>query len=189
MEEEVKTGVEGTTTENNTSGTETPTVEQLMAQIAAERAEKDRYKAANDKLSKSEAEMKKQLRAKLTAEEQAAEEQAEAQRLAEEERETMRKELNHIKAVAAYKEINEEKTVETLIEAIADGDHAAIAKIISDERKAAYNEAKAEFMKERGRINAGNEYSSMTKEQIMAIPDRNERRKAIALNPELFGKR
>jgi hypothetical protein len=29
----------------------------------------------------------------------------------------------------------------------------------------------------------------MTKEQIMAIPDRNERRKAIALNPELFGKR
>ena len=41
-------------------------------------------------------------------------------------------------------------------------------------------------MKSRPRVNAGGEYSGMTKEQIMAIPDRNERRKAIAMNMDLF---
>ena len=41
-------------------------------------------------------------------------------------------------------------------------------------------------MKSRPRMNVGGEYSGMTKEQIMAIPDRAERRRAIAMNPSLF---
>ena len=171
---------------NQTDNTaKSPSVEELMAQLATAKADAEKYKNANDKLSKSEAEMKRQLRAKLTAEEQEAEAQKEAQRLADEERESMRKELNHIKAVNAYKSIPDEKVVENLIDAISDADHNAIAQIIENEKKKAVAEAEQKWMKERPRVNHG-QYSSMTKEQIMAIADRDEKLKAIAMNRDLF---
>lgn len=163
-----------------------PTVEELMAQLATERAEKEKYKNRSDKASSEAAEYKKQLRSKQTAEEQEAEAKAEAQRIADEERESMRKELNHIKAVAAYKGVSE-KSVEKLIDAVSESDHTAIATIIENEKKAAVAEAQAEWMRTRPRVNiGGGEYSGMTKDQIMAIPDRNERRRAIAMNQDLF---
>ena len=183
MAEETRTTVE--TTETTAEETQAHNVEELLAQLAQANAEKERYKTANDKLSKSEAEMKRQLRAKLTAEEQEAEAQKEAQRLADEERESMRKELNHIKAVNAYKNIGEEKTVENLIEAVSDADHTAIAAIIEAETKKAVALAEAEWLKTRPRMQSG-QYSSMTKDQIMAIADPSERVKAIASNQHLF---
>lgn len=179
------------TTETNTTATATantdnnPTVEELMAQLASAKADADRYKSANDKLSKESADYKRQLRAKQTAEEQEAEAKAEAQRLADEERENMRKELNHIKAVNAYKNITEEKTVEKLIDAVSDADHTAIATIIANECKKAVSEAEAQWLKDRPPVQSGI-YSHMTREQIMAISDRTERRKAIAQNQNLF---
>lgn len=173
------------TVENGGTETQTPSIDELLAQLAQERADKEKYKTANDKLSKSEAEMKRQLRAKLTAEEQEAEAQKEAQRLADEERESMRKELNHIKAVNAYKAISDEKAVESLIDAVSEADHNAIAQIIANECKKAVAEAEAKWLKDRPRVNAGR-YSSMTKEEIMAIPDREEKMRAIAMNRELF---
>lgn len=174
-----------TTTNQADNTAKSPSVEELMAQLATAKADAEKYKNANDKLSKSEAEMKRQLRAKLTAEEQEAEAQKEAQRLADEERESMRKELNHIKAVNAYKSIPDEKVVENLIDAISDADHNAIAQIIENEKKKAVAEAEQKWMKERPRVNHG-QYSSMTKEQIMAIADRDEKLKAIAMNRDLF---
>lgn len=164
--------------------TKTPTVEELMAQLASERAEKEKYKNASDKASSEAAQYKKQLRSKQTAEEQEAEAKAEAERLQNEKYENAVKELNHMKAVSAYKNVSE-KSVETLIEAVAEGDHGAIAMIIDNEVKAAVAAAKADWMKNRPAVNAG-KYSSMTREQIMAIKDRNERLKAIAMNPTLF---
>ena len=181
-EEIVKNGIETKAAEG---GGDTPTVEELMAQLAQANADRDKYKNANDKLSKEAAETKRQLRAKQTAEEQEAEAKAEAQRLADEERESMRKELNHIKAVNAYKAIAEEKEVEKLIDAVSDADHNAIAQIIENQCKKAVAEAEAKWLKDRPRVNNGM-YSSMTKEQIMAIDDRNERQKAIAMNQHLF---
>lgn len=163
----------------------TPTVEELMAQLATANAEKEKYKSASDKASSEAAKYKKELRSKQTAEEQEAEAKAEADKLRDEELESLRKELNHNKAVAAYKGINNEKTVETLIDAVSESDHNAIAAIIENEKKAAVKEAQAEWLKSRPQANAG-AYSSMTKEQIMAIPDRQERLKAIALNQNLF---
>ena len=180
MAEETKTTIETTATQETK-----PTVEELMAQLATARAETERFKTANDKLSKSEAEMKRQLRARQTAEEQEAEAQKEAQRIADEERESMRKELNHIKAVNAYKNISEEKTVEKLIEAVSDADHNAIAQIIAGECKKAVAEAEAKWLKERPRVQHG-QYSGMSKDQIMAIQNREERVRAIAMNKELF---
>lgn len=162
-----------------------PTVEELMAQLAAARADADKYKSANDKLSKSEAEMKRQLRATLSADEQKKAEEEEARRIDAEEKEAMRKELNHIKAVAAYKDFDDEKVVESLIDAISDADHNAIANIIANERKKAATQKEAEMLKDRPRVQHG-QYSSMTREQIMAISDRDERLKAIAMNQELF---
>ena len=166
--------------ENNT-----PTVEELMAQLATERAEKEKYKSASDKASSEAAKYKKELRSKQTAEEQEAEAKAEADKLREEELESLRKELNHNKAVSAYKAITDEKVVETLIEAVSESDHNAIAAIIESQKKAAVKEAQTEWLKSRPQANAG-AYSSMTKEQIMAIPDRNERIRAIAQNQHLF---
>nr|DAF78380.1 MAG TPA: Major head protein [Caudoviricetes sp.] len=190
MAEETKTTNSATgepTTEPtaNQTADNKPTLDELMAQLAQANADRDKYKAANDKLSKSEAEMKRQLRAKLTAEEQEAEAKAEAEKNREEELENLRKELNHNKAVAAYKAIANEKTVETLIEAVSEADHNAIALIIENEKKAAVKEAQAEWLKSRPQANAG-QYSSMSKEQIMAIPDRMERIQAIAQNQHLF---
>ena len=163
----------------------TPSIEELMAQLANERAEKEKYKNASDKASSEAAKYKKELRSKQTAEEQEAEAKAEADRLRDEELESLRKELNHNKAVSAYKTITDEKVVETLIDAVSESDHNTIAAIIENQKKAAVKEAQAEWLKSRPQANAG-AYSSMTKEQIMAIPDRNERIRAIAQNQHLF---
>ena len=188
-EETTKTGTEQqeqTTTKQpkDNEQQETPTVEELMAQLAAERAEKEKYKTANDKLSKEAATTKRQLRAKQTAEEQEAEAQAEAQRIAEEEREQLRKENNRFKAMAAYKSFDE-KTVDKWLEAVSEADHATLASMIEAEKQKAVKEAQAEWMKSRPPVNTG-QYSSMTKEQIMQITDRAERRKAMAQNIDLF---
>lgn len=164
---------------------DTPTVEELMSQVAQLTADRDKYKSANDKLSKSEAEMKRQLRATLSADEQKKAEEEEAKRLADEERESMRKELNHIKAVNAYKEISDEKVVESLIDAVSDADHSAIATIIANECKKAVEDAEAKWLKNRPQVRNG-QYSGLTKEQVMAITDRDERMKAIAMNQHLF---
>lgn len=184
-----------TNTENQTNPTEnpavekpeagSPTVEELMAQLASERAEKEKYKNASDKASSEAAKYKKELRSKQTAEEQEAEAKAEADRRRDEELESLRKELNHNKATAAYKSIQNEKVVESLIEAVSEADHATIASIIEAEKKAAVKEAQTEWLKSRPQVNSG-QYSSMTREQIMAIPDRSERLKAIAQNQNLF---
>lgn len=163
----------------------TPTVDELMAQLAAEKARADKNKLELDKALKENGSVKKALREKQTAEEQEAEAKAEAQRLADEERENMRRELNHIKAVNAYKNITEEKTVEKLIDAVSDADHTAIATIIANECKKAVAEAEAQWLKDRPPVQSGI-YSNMTREQIMAISDRTERRKAIAQNQNLF---
>ena len=168
------------TTETTVTET-TPTVEELMAQLATAKADAEKYKNANDKLSKSEAEMKRQLRARLSAEEQ----EAEAQRLREEEYEALRAENNRMKATGAYKSISSEDVVENLIEAVSNADHNTIAKIIADECKKAVAEAETNWLKERPRVQHG-QYSTMTAEQIMAIPDRQERSRAIAMNPDLF---
>lgn len=173
------------TNSQSNPGNAEPTVEELLAQIASERAEKEKYKNISDKAASEAAKYKKELRSKQTAEEKEAEAKAEAERVRNEELENLRKELNHNKAVTAYKAIQNEKVVENLIEAVSEADHAAIAAIIEAEKKAAVKEAQTEWLKSRPQVNAGS-YSSMTREQIMAIKDRNERMRAIAQNQNLF---
>ena len=181
----VETQVNQSQTQQEQNAKNAPSVDDLMKQLAEANARADKNKLELDKALKENGTVKKALRAKQTAEEQEAEAKAEADRLRDEELENLRKELNHNKAVSAYKAISDEKVVETLIEAVSESDHNAIAAIIESQKKAAVKEAQAEWLKSRPQANAG-AYSSMTKEQIMAIPDRNERIRAIAQNQHLF---
>ena len=174
-------------TNTQTEETKTPTVEELMAQLASERAEKEKYKNASDKASSEAAQYKKQLRSKQTAEEQEAEAKAEAERLQNEKYESAVKELNHMKAVAAYKSISE-KSVDTLIEAVAESDHSAIAAIIENEVKAAVANAKAEWMKSRPPVNIGSiEDNAPTKEEFARM-NYSKRVEFKAKHPELYKK-
>lgn len=178
--------IETTNATSETVETSAPTVEELQAQLAELQADRDKYKSANDKLSKSEAEMKRQLRAKQTEEERKAEADAEAQRLRDEELETLRAENNRHKALSAYKTIDE-KTVDRLIDAVAGGNHSEIAKIIESEIAMAVKKAENEWLSNRPRVNAGvGGDGAVTKQSIMAIQDRAERQRAIAQNIELF---
>lgn len=188
MAEEIKS-TETNATENQQSEVQvennSPSVDELMAQLAEANARADKNKLELDKALKENGTVKKALRAKQTAEEQEAEAKAEADRVRNEEFEAMKKELNHNKAVNAYKSISDEKAIEKLIDAVSDADHSAIANIIADECKKAVAAAEAQWLKDRPRVQHG-QYSSMTKEQILAIPDRAEKLKAIAMNKELF---
>lgn len=169
----------------NESNENKPDIDALMAELAAEKAANLKNKAALDKALKEKGDLTKTLRQKMTASEQEEELKKEAERQREEELANVKNELNHIKAVAAYKSISDEKIVEELINAISDADHAAIANIIENEKSKAVKSAQAEWMKSRPPVNNGNGVA-MTKEQILAITDQAERQKMIAANIELF---
>lgn len=184
--DQTETPLENTPNNAEEPKNENPTVEELMAQLAEVKAAGAKQKHALDKALREKGEITKALRAKQTAEEREAEAKAEAERMQKEKFEEVANELNHMKAVSAYKNLSSEKTVESLIDAISDGDHNAVAALIDNEVKAAVAKAEAEWKKSRPRVNVGGAYSGMTKDQIMAIKDRAERRRAIAMNQELF---
>ena len=177
MAEEIKT----TVVEDNT-----PTVEQLQAELEAAKADAERYKNANDKSSKEAAEYKRQLRAKQTTEEQEAEARAEAERIASEEKDALQKELNQIKAEKAYKAISDEKVVGELIDAVSNADHNAIAQIISKECEKAVAVAQQTWLDGREEVNYGGSSTPKTKDEILAIKDPTERQRLIAENMDLF---
>jgi hypothetical protein len=179
MAEETKTSVAETTETTVTDNT--PSTDELMAQITQLTADRDKYKSANDKLSKENAEAKRKERDRMTEEEKLAE----AQRIRDEEFEAIKAENNRMKAIGAYKSMSSEKVVENLIEAVSNADHNAIAKIFDAEIEARVKTAQTEWLKSRPQANVGS-YSAMTKEQIMAIPDREEKLRAIAQNQNLF---
>ncbi len=165
--------------------TETNATENAPAVETVSKSEYDKLKASLDKALKEKGDITKQLRAKQSEDERLSAEQAEAQRLRDEEFEAIKAENNRMKAVGAYKSISSEKVVENLIEAVSNADHSAIATIIDNEIKAAVKVAQTEWLKSRPQANVGS-YSTMTREQIMAIPDREERTRAIAQNQNLF---
>lgn len=203
MEEEIKNNSEETkveepkTDEKEESKTEDvkdekATVEQLMTQMAQLKADNQRLQNKYNQASSEAAKSKQALRAKQTAEEREAEEIAEQKRLADEEKENMRKELNHIKAVAAYKDIQEEGTVELLIEAVSESDHSAIATILKNEVDRAVKEAvkaeKTKWLKENPPVNVGTgEQSTVTKEQLAKM-NYSQRVELFNKNPELYNK-
>ena len=162
----------------------TPSVEEQMQQLMVENA---KLKRAMDKASSEAADYKKRYNATLSETEQAdmakAEEQARRdERLAELERE------NSIhKFTEQYLDLGYDKESATAAAtAQVDNDVDTLFKLqkkIIDEKVLAKEQ---ELIKDIPRAKTG-VYSSMTAEQILAIPDREERHKAMAENIELFG--
>ena len=163
-----------------------PTTSSIEDQIQQLMVENAKLKRAMDKASSEAADYKKKYNATLSEKEQAdmakAEEQARRdERLAELERE------NSIhKFTESFLDLGYDK--ESAIAAATaqvDNDVETLFKLqkkVLDEKVVAKEQ---ELIKSMPRAKTG-VYSSMTKEQIMAITDREERRKAIAENMELF---
>lgn len=155
-----------------------PTYEELLAQLNAERADKERIKNLKDTASREAAEFKKKFREKMTAEEQAALEKKEA----DEAKDARIKELEEKMAVIdntsfwGGKSIGmDEALAKSTAEAEATGDKEKfrenIAKHIKSIRDSAYQQALAD----RPEIAAGNgaaDKNSAAKEMAVASAKR-----------------
>lgn len=174
------------TTDNAVVENNTPSVDELMAQIASLTADRDKYKTANDNLSKENANYKRAERANKTeTENQITDLQEQIANLTQraEEAESLN---NRNTAIASYKTMDE-KTVDKLIEAVANADHSTIGKIIDNAISDAVKKAQEQWLADRPRVNAGvSGENAMSKEDILAIKDAEERQRLIAANIQLF---
>lgn len=182
-----------TSSESGDEGTEVDakpakTYEDAMAEIAAANAEVKKLKAERDNALKRAGDATKQLRAKMTEAELEAEKQAQES----EERQAYLKDLENYKAEnEALKRYRLQGMSEELAAKAAkaeiDGDMDALADIQRQHTNALLKEKEAEWKSSRPRVNIGDgEDSNMTKEEILAIKDVNERQKAIAAHLNLF---
>ena len=184
--------------DNGGDGNTEPTLEELKAELAmqkdlAENAEKNRQrdKAALDKALKEVARLTKESRANKTE----AEIEAENKRI---EFENMQEEMKELRA---YKQLNEAKeryllqgmdaeTAQKAAEAEVNHDMDALVGIQKAHTEAMIKAKEAEWKKSRPNATVGTgSYSSMTKEEILAIEDDDERIRAIAQHPEFFGRK
>lgn len=161
-------------------------VAELLAQIAEMKAQMSKNKNALDKALREKGEVTKQLRARQTVEEQEEEARKEAEREKNEKFAQMEKELNHIKAVAAYRGKVADDKIDLLIDAVTDNDHDAIANTVQAAYERGKKDGQAEYLKNRPQVAAGSGSGSMTMDEIMAIKDIGERQRAIAQNIHLF---
>lgn len=177
---ETTTTVE-TENQNIESAENTPSVDELMAELAKERAEKAKLKNSFDTASSELAATKKQLRTKMTAEEQIEEEK----RLAEEAKDAKIQELESKFRTMDYSKRYmgigmDEKTAESLSELtgeLADADKffSALGKFITASNKAAEESYRQELIKNNPDINAGSggdTKNSLAEERAVSIGKR-----------------
>lgn len=163
-----------------------PTTLSAQEQLQQLMVENAKLKRAMDKASSEAADYKKKYNATLSEKEQADLEKAEAQARRDERLAELERENSIHKFTESYLDLGYDK--ESAIAAATaqvDNDVDTLFKLqkkILDEKIQAKEQ---EFIKSIPRAKTG-VYSSMTREQIMAITDREERRKAIAENIELF---
>lgn len=178
---------DGKSEPDNSSNDDVDKLNEALAELAKVKAEAEKNKKALDKEMSKNQQLTKDLRAKMTADEQAQAEKEEAEREAAERLQKAEAELNRMKAIQAYKAIENEETVNTLIDAINDNDHASIATIIENEVKKAIAIKEAEWKKSRPPIETGDgSGASMSVDEIMAIKDTAERQRMIAQHIDLF---
>lgn len=177
---ETTTTVE-TENQNIENAENTPSVDELMAELAKERAEKAKLKNSFDTASSELAATKKQLRTKMTAEEQIEEEK----RLADEAKDAKIQELESKFRTMDYSKRYmgigmDEKTAESLSELtgeLADADKffSALGKFITASNKAAEENYRQELIKNNPDINAGSGIdtkNSLAEERAVSIGKR-----------------
>lgn len=139
----------------------TPTVDELLAQLAQERATNAQNKAALDKALKEKGELTKNLRAKMSAEEQ----EAEAKKAADEAKDARIQELESKFRIMDYSKRYmgigmDEKTAESLSELtgeLSDADKffSALDKFMKSKIKSAGEDAIQELIKKNPEIKSG----------------------------------
>lgn len=152
----------------------TPTVEELLAQLAQERATNAQNKAALDKALKEKGELTKNLRAKMSAEEQ----EAEAKKAADEAKDARIQELESKFRTMDYSKRYmgigmDEKTAETLSELTGDLPDvdkffSALDKFMKSKIKSAGEDAIQELIKKNPEIKSGtgdSEKNALAKEK------------------------
>lgn len=155
------------------------TIQQQMVEIA-------KLKRALDKASSDVADYKKKYNATLSEQERASQEKAEAEARRDERLAELERENSIHKFTESFLDLGYDK--ESAIAAATaqvDNDVDTLFKLqkkIIDDRVLAKEQ---EMYKSIPRAKTG-VYASMTKEEIMNISDREERRKAIAENMDLF---
>lgn len=177
---ETTTTVE-TENQNIESAENTPSVDELMAELAKEKAEKAKLKNSFDTASSELAATKKQLRTKMTAEEQIEEEK----RLADEAKDAKIQELESKFRTMDYSKRYmgigmDEKTAESLSELTgelvdADKFFSALGKFITASNKAAEENYRQELIKNNPEINAGSggdTKNSLAEERAVSIGKR-----------------
>lgn len=177
---ETTTTVE-TENQNIENAESTPSVDELMAELAKERAEKAKLKNSFDTASSELAATKKQLRTKMTAEEQIEEEK----RLADEAKDAKIQELESRFRTMDYSKRYmgigmDEKTAESLSELTgelvdADKFFSALGKFITASNKAAEESYRQELIKNNPDINAGSggdTKNSLAEERAVSIGKR-----------------
>ena len=137
------------------------TYDELLEQLANERAEKARYKAAVSKTSSEAAEWKKKFRARQTAEEQEADAKREEAEQQKEHLKKVERELSMMKAKARYlKQGMDEKLATECAELETENDIDALMGKISQHTsalvEAAAKKAQEELLASRPDIKAGN---------------------------------
>ena len=163
-------------------------VNELLTQLADLKAQFAKNKNALDKALREKGEVTKALRARQTAEEREEEAQKEAERIRNEQFEEMSRELNHIKAVSAYKGKVDDDKIDVLIDAVTDNDHESVANAVVTAYERGKKDGYAEYLKSRPQTNAGSGSGTMTMDEIMSIKDASERQRMIAQNIHLFDK-
>lgn len=180
--------VQTTATETtvNTAEKEPTTAADIESQVQKLIFENAKLKKSFDKASSELADYKKKYNATLSEKEQADLQKAEAEaardlRLAELERENSIHKFTEQFLDLGY----DKQSAITAATAQVDNDVDTLFKL---QKKIIDNkvlEKEQELYKSIPRAKTG-VYASMTKDEIMAIPDRGERHKAMADNPELF---
>ena len=141
---------------DNTPEEKEPTVEELMAQLAQERANSAKLQNDYNKASSDAANYRKQLKAKQTAEEQ----EEEAKREAEEERKRYVKgledEVNMTKAEKRYLALGMSADMaKDTARAELDNDMEKVTENMAKFKDASIKEAETEWLKSRPPVNAG----------------------------------
>lgn len=153
-ENQTNTTIENSVAEKPETGS--PTVEELMSQLASERAEKEKYKNASDKASSEAAKYKKELRSKQTAEEQEAEAKREAEEAKERHTKELEEKLAKIDAQKRFMAIGmSEEMAEEAATAELAGESDKVTELYKKFNDASIKAAQAEWQKSRPPVNAG----------------------------------
>lgn len=167
---------------------ETPTPSDISAEEQLQKLmiENAKMKRAMERANSEAADYKKKYNATLSEQERASQEKAEAEARRDERLAELERENSIHRFTESYLDLGYDKeTAKQAATAQVDNDVDTLFKLqkkIIDEKLLAKEQ---ELIKDIPRAKTG-VYASMTKQQIMDIPDRAERHKAMAENMELF---